>query len=184
MSVPVTLLAVLLAGPARADVPPPAGQKSVSYEIVVDGLPTDGSSLVVYPWSSSNGAPTAELAVVGPQPLVFGRRISGSPAFHLLSADALTAAQGLDEAALQAWFAEADDAVACTGDAPSPQHEAPSSAPDTITDSYALTVTDGACSVAFVERVGGEASCGCSSASGTGSLAWLLGLVALVRRSR
>ncbi|MFO0747977.1 MAG: hypothetical protein U1F43_20300 [Myxococcota bacterium] len=66
----VTALAALALGalatrPASADEGPDDGQKYVSYSFRVDGLDRFPDFVVVaYPWSTSNGAPTREHAVL------------------------------------------------------------------------------------------------------------------------
>jgi len=70
------VLAVCMALPARADAPPPDGQKYVGFALSVDGLAATPDHVVVaYPWSLSSGAPTYEHAVLTEgTPLRIGRR--------------------------------------------------------------------------------------------------------------
>jgi MYXO-CTERM domain-containing protein len=54
-------LALLLAAPARADLPPPDGQKFVTFSFTVKGLAAAPDRvLFAYPCGASNGAPMAE----------------------------------------------------------------------------------------------------------------------------
>lgn len=63
-------------GAARADLPPPDGSKFVDFEFAVDGLGAyPDHVLIAYPYSTSNGAPTVEHAVVAEgKALSVGRR--------------------------------------------------------------------------------------------------------------
>jgi MYXO-CTERM domain-containing protein len=72
----VLLAGFALAAPARADLGPPAGKRSVSFQVRVEGLTAFPEMvLVVYPHSLSDGAPTTEHAVLRDgQPLPVGRR--------------------------------------------------------------------------------------------------------------
>jgi len=52
---------------AHADVPPPAGQKAVSYTFTLRGLPESGDPMIVaYPCGTSGGAPDDVLLPVAP----------------------------------------------------------------------------------------------------------------------
>jgi hypothetical protein len=76
-------LAALASTPARADLPPPDGQKFVSYAFRVEGLAAFPEHvLLAFPWSLSSGRPTEEHAVVeDKKPLSVGRR-SGAPKLY------------------------------------------------------------------------------------------------------
>jgi len=179
---------------AQADVAPPIGSKLAKYEIVVEGAPADGpAALAVYPWSLSNGAPTAEAALVpAVGSLAFGRRIMGEPAFWLVPSSevAVLTAAGDDE--LRQWF-EGGSAVRCTGDVPQPRFEVSVAGPDVLVDRFSVEVSQASCvvrqlapaSAPALALADGRSLCGCS---GVGSSAvWfapLLALAALLRRRR
>lgn len=187
------MLALLLAL-AFADVPPPLGQKRVTYTVEVLGAPADGpQALVVYPWSLSGGAPTAELGVVPPTgALEIGRRVRGSPAFWLIPRDKLPELQGADAGGLAAFF-EGPPAVRCGGDVPEVVSEASALAPDVIVHRFALDeVSDRSCVVnrlgprEGIGTGGGPGGCTCAAASSAPVLglgAWLA-VVAARRRRR
>lgn len=110
-----------------ADLPPPSGKKTISYEVEVLAIPADsGMKLAIFPWSASYGAPSGEakLANVG-EPIIFGRRIIGDPKFWAVPIDKVAEIEKIqaDSAgdvfemanALQSWFDEPGHAVACSG---------------------------------------------------------------------
>lgn len=176
---------VLALTSALADLPPPPGTKRVPYRVEVVGQKED-PVLVVFPWSDSDGAPTAELGVVGPKGLGFGRRIAGRPAFWLVPRKDLDTARSLEDEALRAWMTA--NAEPCEGQV-NPRHQVPSGGPDAITDTFKLHT--GPCRVVQQAvkdapgRVGPEPSLGwgCRSSATPAGWGWLLiGLLASRRR--
>lgn len=177
---------------AAADVPPLLGHKNVDFEISVKGAPEEGDRmLVVYPWSLSNGTPTAEVGVVLPSVnLRFGRRTDGEPAFWLVPSDQLAELIRLEESELRAWF-EGEAAMKCEGDTPRPIFEVPVTVPDTLVQGFELEIEPGhGCTVRLTDTPLAmrltEPSAGCRCAT-VGALGWagtlsLLGVLGLRRR--
>jgi len=70
---------------ARADLPPPEGKKFVSYGFVVENVKAfPDYVLLAYPWSSSNGAPTKEHALVEDGKAVRLGRRSAAPKLYAM----------------------------------------------------------------------------------------------------
>ncbi len=154
--------------------------------------PADGpQALVVYPWSLSGGAPTAELGVVpATGTLEIGRRVRGEPAFWLIPRDKLAELQAAEEQALAAFFA-GPPAIRCAGDVPAVVSEGSALGPDVIVDRFALVEVSDTCRVdrfgpgEGVGTGGGPGGCTCAAASSAPVLglgAWLA--VAAARRRR
>jgi hypothetical protein len=80
------LASALLPATAAADVPPPDGNKFVSYAFKVEG-PRGDLVVFAYPTSASNGAPTAELSVVEGAPIELGRRSGQTKLYAMKRAD-------------------------------------------------------------------------------------------------
>jgi MYXO-CTERM domain-containing protein len=132
----VLTLLVALTAPALADLPPPSDQKRVPYFVQVQEYDATGDTrLVVYPWSDSDGAPTAEVGVLSAKASVsFGRRIMGSPVFWAVNKDKAQGLQGLTEDELKAFFETDGNAVACSGVTISPYHTVSVGGVDRIVD--------------------------------------------------
>lgn len=96
--------------------------------------------LLVYPWSTSGGAPAAEIGLLAEgDKLAFGRRIMGEPKIYAM--------KKADWEAKKAEITElpVDGAVDC-GATVSPRHLVDKSAPDEIVVSYRVAeLGDGAC---------------------------------------
>lgn len=74
----------------QADILPASG-KYVPYKVEVTSMPeSTDMKLAIFPWSESNGMPTADIKFIEPHtPVKFGRRVAGgSPKFWAVSADA------------------------------------------------------------------------------------------------
>ena len=79
---------VLVVSSASADVPPPDGLKYVSYAFKLDATSKKaGTVFVAYPYSTSDGAPTVELAELEPGKLVYLGRRSPQPTIYAVPAD-------------------------------------------------------------------------------------------------
>ncbi len=171
---------IFLLSVARADLPPPPLKKYASYAVVVHGLGAHPEHVVVvYPWSNSNGVPMAELVqLIDGQPLRFGRRIDGSPAFYALKRaelEAWSAAGSGDVAALLA------GGVRCEGSI-SPRHLVSKVSPGDIIDEYTLTsLSEGECEITLDGR---DRERRCQAAPGGGLLALLGVLLGLRSRRR
>lgn len=137
------------AASARADLPPPNGKKFVPFYATVTGLAAD-HVLLVYPWSTSGGAPTAEIGVLTEgNKLAFGRRIMGDPKIYAMKSADWKAKKG------EITKLPVDGAVDC-GTTVSPRHMVESDGPDEIVVSYRVAeLADGACRLAIGD---GEAS--------------------------
>lgn len=185
---------------ARADVPPPAGSKRVPYFVEVDSPPTSGAHrLVVYPSSTSRGAPEAVAAVVPASGRVeLGGRVLGQPAFWLVPEDQAAALENMDEEGLKTWF-EGSSAIRCQSPPIRPQTQTSVLGGSEIVDRFALSAEEASCTLTQVgERTGtgpalpsteSGAGCGCTTASAAALpastvLFGLFGLLALVRSRR
>lgn len=148
---------------ARADLPPPDGQRFVDYEFSVSGLAAHPDwVLLAFPWSMSNGAPTEELAEVKDgTPVGVGRR-SGTPKLYAMKrADYETFKKGytpsserFQDPALRALFAGSQVIPCDLG--PSPDFQLSSDDPrESIVEKFELvSVTAAACDL---ERTGAAA---------------------------
>lgn len=177
---------------ARADAPPPDGQKYVGYQFKVQGLTAD-QLLVAYPWSLSGGAPTREHTVVrGDKPVSVGRR---SPTIQLYAVDKAAwerfEAEALNKAEYQSpeyhaaldGFLKAPNAAPCNV-GPNDQHMLPTSDPrDTIEEVLvAKTVSPSSCVLEAMPLPKPKTGCaggGLELSLGLGAL----GLLARRRRS-
>jgi hypothetical protein len=182
-------LFVAAAASARADAPPPDGQKYVGYQFKVQGLGPD-QLLVAYPWSLSGGAPTREhTVVVGDKPVSVGRR---SPTVKLFAVDKAAWERFATEvlakvehespeyqAALDG-FLKAPNAAECNL-GPNDQHMLPRSDPrDTIEEVLiAKTVGPTACVLEAVPLPAPKTGC---SGGPLGLGLGLAGLAAVLRR--
>ena len=185
-------LALLLT--AFADVAPPSGTKNARFEINVQAAPFEEDHvLVVYPWSLSNGVPTAEVGVVLPSfGLPFGRRIEGEPAFWLVPRDKIHQLLRMKDPELRGWFA-GEAAMRCGGDTPRPVHQVSVTAPDVLVERFSFELEPGGtCTVHRLSspETGGPAApigggCGCATVGALGWAGSLSLLVALgIRRRR
>ncbi len=131
---------------ARADLPPPDGEKFVGFAFTVQNVKAfPDAVLLAYPYSTSNGAPTLEHAVVQDgQPLDVGRRSGSVQLYTMKRADYETWKQTykpgtdrFDDPELKKLF-ESDRVSKCDT-APSPEFVLPKSDPrDTVTQTLRL----------------------------------------------
>jgi MYXO-CTERM domain-containing protein len=178
---------------AFADVPPAPGMTRVPFEITVEGVTDDSDpALVVWPWSLSNGRPTAEVGVVGSGGLEFGRRVMGTPKFWLVPRAQLAEVQTLEEDAAEAWLAS--NATACEGTI-RPRHTVAVLGPSKVVDQYSMKTkpcvltleVEGGTGIG-AQAGGGTAPgasgmCGCVSGTPPAAAAlFALGLLGLRRR--
>src|SRR5262249_9670395 len=115
---------------ARADLPPPDGQKFVSYAFRVENVKAFSDwVLLAYPCSGSSGVPMMEAQLVtDSQPLGVGRR-GGMPELYRMKKTDYEAsktvidhkAPSTDGKELEALF-QSPKVAKCTGAKPSPQH--------------------------------------------------------------
>ncbi|MBI4954063.1 MAG: hypothetical protein HY908_18715 [Myxococcales bacterium] len=145
-------LATICLGPrARADAPPPGGQKYVGFAFRVDGLAAFADlQMLAYPTSQSNGAPTHELTLVEDgRPVPLGRR-SPAPKLYLVKKAAWEAFRAGYQPAtdrrpdptLEAFLAS--DAVATCDPAPTLVRVLSTSDPrDAVTQTFRLAKADG-----------------------------------------
>ena len=169
----------LLLSVARADLPPPVTQKYVRFSVVVSGLAAyPDHVVVVYPWSNSNGALTAELVqLIDGQPLGFGRRIDGAPAFYAIKKLDLEVWSATEPRDVQTLLSGAQR---CSGTI-SPRHLASKLGSDNIVDTYTLTaITDAGCEITAGSSASSEP--GCQAVGGGGLWAILMSMLGL--RSR
>ncbi|MBK9263226.1 MAG: hypothetical protein IPM54_25920 [Polyangiaceae bacterium] len=203
-SLPALALALALFSPAfaRADVPPPDGQRRVSYRFRVDGVAklSPDHIIVVYPWSLSNGAPTREQTVAPDGEWVSVGRRSYRPELHVVrKADyeefvkTHVAPEGReqDDPALDAFLSKG----AKCNLGPMPNHTISEDDPRSAVEEIfvAQTISDTSCVLTRVNtranapKSGGCAGCTTSDnqvASGIGLAGLLFGLGVLVRRRR
>jgi MYXO-CTERM domain-containing protein len=121
---------ILVTTTALADLPPPDGQKFVSYAFQVQNAKSFPDwVLVAYPCSESDGAPMPGARVISDgQSVSVGRR-GGTPALYRMKRTDYDANQatfkrsgpGEDSKPLEMLFAS-DKVVKCTGAAPTPSH--------------------------------------------------------------
>ena len=85
----IPLILFTLSAVAYADIPPPQGYKRVDYIIKITNMSDfKGYKLFVYPWSDSNGSPTAEIGAFSHEgSLSFGQRILGIPRLYAINRD-------------------------------------------------------------------------------------------------
>lgn len=150
----LVLAAVTAAGVASADVPPPDGIKRVGYGFTVSNLAAfPGHVVVAYPWSTSNGAPTTEHAVVSDGVMVpVGARSAPPRLWVVKKADweAFAATHrpsgSYEDAPLTAFFETSGKATACDL-APQVRTEIPEEDPrDRVVDAFrAEAIADGRC---------------------------------------
>lgn len=207
-SLPALALALALFSPAlaRADVPPPDGQRRVPYRFRVDGVAKQSPDhvIVVYPWSLSNGAPTREQTMAPDgQWVSVGRRSYPPELYAVRKADyeeftkSYVAPDGpeRDDPAVEAFLTKA----AKCNMGPVPRFTVSDDSPlDTIEETFvAQTISDTSCVLtrtsspsdaqANAPKSGGCAGCTTSDnrvASGIGLAGLLFGLGVLVRRRR
>lgn len=189
---------------AQADVPPPDGTKRVRFVLEIENLSAHGDyAFFVFPWSASNGAPTAEVGEVGAEGLGLGRRIMGEPKLYAVKKEQLEAARPSFEGQrdLDASKVPVDGAIDC-GRPIRPIHTIGADGPDEIRYRLAVTeLSDGTCrteerATPSLERArqpsgqtpsGGCASCtigGRPAPAAPGLLASLLLLASLWTRRR
>ncbi|MCA9591815.1 MAG: MYXO-CTERM sorting domain-containing protein [Myxococcales bacterium] len=93
MRTPVFALALVataaLSTAAHADLPPPDGEKFVSFSFQVQNVEAfPDTVLLAYPYSASNGAPTVEVAEVKANaPLTIGRRSANTELYTMKRTD-------------------------------------------------------------------------------------------------
>lgn len=146
---------------ASADVAPPAGIKYARFQIQVQGLDAHPDHvLLVFPHSLSNGAPTAEIAVVEPgKPLSFGRRIMGQPKVYAMRKDAWEKAKGSTSEL------PATGTIDCNLEL-NPRYEVKSSDPDVILDSYKVAALDDqTCRLDGLDGVAGSSGAAANNAA-------------------
>jgi len=108
-----------------ADILPANGVKYVPYKVEVTSIPTGKDvRLAIFPWSTSNGAPTGEIKFVEANaPVRFGRRIAGSPAFWAVHSDKVPEIEAIADRgdpyesadAIAKWLRESGHATSCRG---------------------------------------------------------------------
>lgn len=150
----LVVAAVTVPGAAAADIPPPEGIKRVPYGFTVTNLAAfPGHVLVVYPWSTSNGAPTTEATLVKDGEVVpVGTRSAPPKLWAVKKADweAFAATHRpsgqYQDAPLTAFFETSGKAVACDA-APQVRSEIPEADPrDRVVDAFrAEAIADGRC---------------------------------------
>lgn len=138
---------------AHADLPPPNGQKYVSYTFTVTGLAAAPDQvLFAFPCGTSAGAPIAQHQKIDEgKSVTVGRRGGGCTVYTISKAkyDAFAATyKPTNIGSDPALDALAKDSVKCDG-GPNPKFDLPSSDPrDVIADTYAVkTLTAAACAL-------------------------------------
>lgn len=116
----ISALLLALFPVVKCDILPVGGSKFIPYEVEIASMPDNKDmKIAIFPWSMSNGAPTAEIIVVSPQkPVPFGRRVSGQSKFWAIPTDkigSLPTRGPHPGAALAEWLKTPGNAVACTG---------------------------------------------------------------------
>lgn len=144
----------ILASPSlvRADLPPPDGTKFVDYQFRIDGLSKFPDYVIlVYPWSTSNGAPTKEHTIAKDGAWVSVGRRSYPPKLYAVKPAALDEflktykpAESFNaDPAMEGFLAK----TAACDLAPSADFSLPTSDPrDTITEIFtAASISDSSC---------------------------------------